>query len=133
MTTPPPRPGRDVRRLWALTALTAVGLVLGMVAAVTLSARALGPSPPSPQAPSATEPPLPASTCLTGGGVAIGAGDDAQSLVNTHPPGTTYLIKSGTHLRNFGIQPKSGDTFCGEPGAVLDGGRSLPMAFSVRA
>ena len=47
-----------------------------------------------------------------------------------HPAGTTYLIKAGTHLRNFSVQPKSGDTFCGEPGAVLDGGRSLKSAFS---
>jgi parallel beta-helix repeat protein len=106
--------------------------VLGLVA-FSLSARALGPSPRPPQAPAAastTEPPLPASTCLTGGGVAIGAGEDAQSLVNAHPPGTTYIIKAGTHLRNFSVQPKSGDRFCGEPGAVLDGGRSLPSAFS---
>ena len=73
---------------------------------------------------------LPSSACLTGGGVAIGAGDDAQSVVNGHPPGTTYIVKAGIHLRNFSVQPKSGDKFCGEPGAVLDGGRSLPSAFS---
>ena len=34
------------------------------------------------------------------------------------------------HLRNFSVRPKSGDSFCGEPGAVLDGGRSLRSAFS---
>ena len=62
--------------------------------------------------------------------MAIGAGDDAQSVVNGHPPGTTYIVKAGIHLRNFSVQPKSGDTFCGEPGAVLDGGRSLTSAFS---
>jgi parallel beta-helix repeat protein len=62
--------------------------------------------------------------------VAIGAGDDAQSVVNGQPPGTTYIVKAGIHLRNFSVQPKSGDKFCGEPGAVLDGGRSLPSAFS---
>ena len=62
--------------------------------------------------------------------MAIGAGDDAQRVVNGHPPGTTYIVKAGIHLRNFSVQPKSGDTFCGEPGAVLDGGRSLPSAFS---
>ena len=60
----------------------------------------------------------------------IGVGDVAQQMVDTHPAGTTYLIKAGTHLRNFSIQPRSGDTFCGEPGAVLDGGRSLKSAFS---
>ena len=53
----------------------------------------------------------------------IGVGDVAQRVVTAHPAGTTYLIKAGTHLRNFSVQPRSGDTFCGEPGAVLDGGR----------
>jgi parallel beta-helix repeat protein len=62
--------------------------------------------------------------------VPIGVGDVAQRVVDTHPAATTYLIKAGTHLRNFSVQPKSGDTFCGEPGAVLDGGRSLKSAFS---
>ena len=52
--------------------------------------------------------------------MAIGAGDDAQRVVNGHPPGTTYIVKAGIHLRNFSVQPKSGDRFCGEPGAVLD-------------
>ncbi len=80
--------------------------------------------------PGATTPASPAASCLSGGGVAIGAGDDAQSVVNAHAAGTTYIVKAGTHLRNFSVQPKSGDRFCGEPGAVLDGGRSLASAFS---
>jgi parallel beta-helix repeat protein len=62
--------------------------------------------------------------------VAIGTGDDAQRVVNAHPAGTAYLVKAGIHLGNFSVRPKSGDSFCGEPGAVLDGGRSLPSAFS---
>jgi hypothetical protein len=62
--------------------------------------------------------------------VAVGAGDHAQRLVSAHRAGTTYIVKAGTHLRNFSVQPKSGDRFCGEPGAVLDGGRSLESAFS---
>ena len=61
--------------------------------------------------------------------MAIGVGDDAQSVVNAHGAGTIYIVKAGTHLQNFSVQPKSGDTFCGEPGAVLDGGRSLSSAF----
>lgn len=130
MTTPRPSPGRDLRRRRALIAGC---FALGLVAAVTLSARALGPSSPPPEALAAAttnEASLPASTCVTEGGVAIGAGDDAQSVVNGHPPGTTYIVKAGIHLRNFSAQPKSGDRFCGEPGAVLDGGRSLASAFS---
>ena len=60
----------------------------------------------------------------------IGVGDVAQQVVAAHPAGTAYRIKAGTHLRNFSVQPKSRDIFCGEPGAVLDGGRSLKSAFS---
>jgi parallel beta-helix repeat protein len=124
----PRRPGGDLRRRCALW-----GFVLGLVAAAILTVRALEPSPPPSQAvpaAGATEPPPPASTCLSAGGVAIGTGDDAQSVVNGNPPGTTYIIKAGVHLGNFSVQPRSGDRFCGEPGAVLDGVRSLPTAFS---
>jgi parallel beta-helix repeat protein len=130
MATPPTRPGRDLRRRWTIAA---GGIVLGLIAASTLAVRAFDPSSPPPQADAAagvTEPSAPAQTCLAGGGVAIGAGDDARSVVNGHGPGTTYIVKAGIHLRNFSVQPKSGDRFCGEPGAVLDGGRSLPTAFS---
>jgi hypothetical protein len=89
------------------------------------------PSQPSTAPiPSATTSAPPAASCVTGGGVAIGTGDNAQSVVNAHGAGTTYIVKAGTHLRNFSVQPKSGDKFCGEPGAVLDGGRSLASAFS---
>ena len=80
--------------------------------------------------PGATATASPAASCLGGSGVAIGVGDVAQSVVNAHGAGTTYIVKAGTHLRNFSVQPKSGDRFCGEPGAVLDGGRSLVSAFS---
>jgi hypothetical protein len=72
----------------------------------------------------------PVATCATSGAVPIGVGDDAQRVVSAHGVGTTYLVKAGIHERNFSVQPKSGDTFCGEPGAVLDGGRSLATAFS---
>jgi hypothetical protein len=61
--------------------------------------------------------------------VPIGTGDDAQRVVDAHGAGTRYTVKAGTHLRNFSVRPKSGDSFCGEPGAVLDGGRSLQWAF----
>jgi parallel beta-helix repeat protein len=68
--------------------------------------------------------------CVRGTRVAIGVGDVAQRVVDAHPAGTTYVIRAGIHLRNFSVRPKSGDTFCGEPGAVLHGGRSLRTAFS---
>jgi parallel beta-helix repeat protein len=86
---------------------------------------------PTTTAPATTTPPaVPVSTCSTAGGVPIGTGDDAQRVVDAHRPGTRYTVKAGVHSRNFSVQPRSGDTFCGEPGAVLDGGRTLRTAFS---
>ena len=105
----------------------------------TDTARARPPPPPpatptptrttTPRPPSSTAPPL-ATRCAAGGGVVIGTADDAQQVVDAHFAGTTYLVKAGIHQNNFSVRPKSGDTFCGEPGAVLDGGRSLATAFS---
>ena len=88
-------------------------------------------APTTTTSPPATPPPTsqPAAPCARGG-VAIGTGDDAQRVVDAHDAGTTYVVKAGTHLRNFSVRPKSGDSFCGEPGAVLDGGRSLQWAFA---
>jgi hypothetical protein len=119
----------NLRRRWALIV---GGLVLGVIGALTLSAQAPDPQPgaPQPTAFSSTKPKPAAASCADGGGVAIGVGDDARSVVNAHSAGTTYIVKAGTHLRNFSVQPKSGDRFCGEAGAVLDGGRSLASAFS---
>jgi parallel beta-helix repeat protein len=65
--------------------------------------------------------------------VPIGTDDDAQRVVDANRAGTTYVVRSGVHLQNFRVEPKSGDTFCGQPGAVLDGGKSLDFAFSGEA
>jgi hypothetical protein len=95
-------------------------------AATTAAPTTTTTATPPPTATPTTQTP---TSCLAGGGVAIGVGDDAQSVVNAHGAGTTYIVKAGTHLRNFSVRPKSGDRFCGESGAVLDGGRSLVNAF----
>jgi Right handed beta helix region/Glycosyl hydrolase family 26 len=103
----------------------------------TTTVAATSTTTPTTRAPTTTTAPPTTATapsrCVASGGVPIGVGDDAQRVVDAHGPGTTYLVKAGTHLRNFSVQPKSGDTFCGEPGAVLDGGRSLRTAFFGRA
>jgi parallel beta-helix repeat protein len=96
----------------------AVGAALAVAGGAALAACAPVPSPP-------TE-----STTCAAGSVPIGVGDVAQQVVDAHPAGTTYVVKAGNHMRNFSVTPKSGDTFCGESGAVLDGGRSLKTAFS---
>ena len=142
-----PRHARGPRMAWRSRALIVV-LVLALGAALTLAIRAtlsgegLDPAPAGPAlglvAPNnAVRPPRTAtavtqlsSRCAAGGGVVIGIADDAQRVVDAHPAGTTYLVVAGTHRNDFSVRPKSGDTFCGGPGVVLDGGRSLATAFS---
>jgi len=121
------------RKLTRRSAVIAGGLVLAVVGALTFwGCRSNAPSiaPEPPLTPPTSEPASPAASCLASGGVAIGTGDDAQSVVNSHAAGTAFIVKAGIHLQNFSVQPRSGDRFCGEPGAVLDGGRSLTSAFS---
>ena len=61
-----------------------------------------------------TAPPMPISF------VEIAPGTDIQAVIEAHPAGTDFRIKSGVH-RNQSIVPKDGDTFTGESGAVLNG------------
>jgi hypothetical protein len=58
---------------------------------------------------------------IPSGYVAIYPGQGIQATVNAYPEGTAFLIKAGTHVGQT-VVPKSGNTFLGEPGAVLDGG-----------
>lgn len=76
---------------------------------VTVEEPASGPPPPPPA------------------GVQISPGQDIQSVVNTHPAGTAFVLKAGTHVRQQ-IQPRNGDIFQGEPGTVLDGQGAKPWA-----
>ena len=41
--------------------------------------------------------------------------------VSLHPGGTTYCLRAGVHALTSAITPKTGDTFIGEYGAILDG------------
>ena len=109
--------------------LVAAGIVTAMASSAAVWGCAPAPSPPTSSPPAPSNPPPTPISCGTGA-VLISVGDVAQQVVDAHPAGTTYVIAAGTHLGNFSVQPKSGDTFCGAPGAVLDGGRNLRSAFS---
>src|SRR5213593_4434631 len=52
--------------------------------------------------------------------VSIYPGQSIQRAVNRYPEGTSFLIKEGVYTRQT-IYPKSGMSFVGEQGAVLDG------------
>ena len=56
--------------------------------------------------------------------VTVHPGDNIQKLVKAHPPGTSFSISPGIY-RLESISPKDGDSFLGQPGAVLSGAEVL--------
>lgn len=50
--------------------------------------------------------------------------DDVSGIINSAPPGTTFLFSPGIY-RFFSAEPKDGDQFMGEYGAVLSGAKLL--------
>jgi parallel beta-helix repeat protein len=95
-----------------------------MLAAVGLLAAACGGTSSSPPPSS----PPPAQTQATGA-VAIAASANAQAVVGAYAPGTTFTIAAGTHA-NWTMDPKAGDTFVGQAGAVLNGENKTAQAFT---
>ncbi len=59
-------------------------------------------------------------TCPAGA-MDIWPATNIQNLVNLYGTGTTFCLRAGTHSLTSAITPKSGDTFVGEYGAILDG------------
>ncbi|KJS39242.1 MAG: hypothetical protein VR70_08575 [Rhodospirillaceae bacterium BRH_c57] len=51
-------------------------------------------------------------------------GDNLQAIVDSHPEGTTFLLKAGVYSQAQ-IQPKSFQTFVGEEGAVMSGAMDI--------
>jgi hypothetical protein len=72
---------------------------------------------------SPTQPPPPPPT-----GTTISPGQNIQAVVDAHAEGTTFTLRAGTHTGQVVI-PKSGDTFIGENGAIMDGGGTARFAF----
>ena len=64
-------------------------------------------------------------------GVAVRPGESIQAAVDSHPAGTTFVIKSGVHKRQSVI-PKGGNTFVGESGAVMSGENATSYAFAAK-
>ena len=87
------------------------------------------PTPtPTPPADSTPTSPTPDPTPTTPGGVLIKPGQSIQAEVDRNPSGTAFVLGAGRHS-NQSIVPKSGDSFIGEPGAILDGGGTVNSAF----
>jgi parallel beta-helix repeat protein len=73
---------------------------------ITVVAAGYGPTP------SITKPP---------GSIDILFGSSIQTAIDNNPPGSTFWIKSGTRSITSSIVPKTGQSFVGEYGAILDG------------
>ena len=52
--------------------------------------------------------------------VSVDSDESIQGAVDQNPEGTTFLIKPGAHHLQS-VNPKNGDSFIGEPGAILSG------------
>lgn len=78
---------------------------------------------PSPVA-TADAVPTEVATATPAPPVMLQPGDDIQSIVDAQPAGTDYILAPGTY-REQSVVPQDGDTFAGQPGAVLSGARLL--------
>ena len=114
---------RHPRGRRAATQVVLIGLATSGLA-VSLTAQA--PAPPTNLriliGPSASVTIGPRSTLqCPAGAVAIAPGASIQASVNNHPGTTTFCLRAGVHQIAGAITPKTGNTFVGEYGAILDG------------
>jgi parallel beta-helix repeat protein len=63
-------------------------------------------------------------------GVKVGPSQNLQTAVDRSRPGTTFCLGSGVHRFGAPIVPKAGDSFVGEPGAVLSGAKVITARFA---
>jgi parallel beta-helix repeat protein len=69
------------------------------------------------------------TTPATSNAVVVVPGDNLQGLVDSHPAGTTFLLRAGVY-RRVSVVPKANDSFVGEAGAVFSGEGVTAHAFS---
>jgi len=81
------------------------------IKATTASSSSSSSSPYGPQS---------TITCPAGA-VDIWPGQYIQGAVNAYPGTTTFCLRAGVHSVTSSIRPKTGNTFVGEYGAILDG------------
>ena len=112
-------------------AVALVASIFGGVTGLVVDLAAQAPRPPSnvrilgdgvvappPATPGAgTQPSI---TCAAGS-ISISPGASIQAAVNLNPGNTTFCLRAGTHFLRSSITPKTGNTFVGEYGAILDG------------
>ncbi len=84
------------------------------------------PAPPDPAPPASPDPALPPTPPPTNTptDAVVYVGEQIQDAVDANPPGAEITIMPGVH-RLQRVVPKDGQTFTGEPGAVLSGAQVL--------
>lgn len=65
--------------------------------------------------------------------VLLKVNDNFQRANDSYPAGTVFRVAAGVHLKQRVVNPKRGNQWIGEKGAVLDGENGLSDAFHGRA
>ncbi|HEU5255967.1 MAG TPA: right-handed parallel beta-helix repeat-containing protein [Vicinamibacterales bacterium] len=95
---------------------------------------AAAPPPPPPPPPPSTSAVGPQSTIVCpAGAIDIWPGQYIQGIVNSYPGATTFCLRAGVHSLTSSITPKTGNTFVGEYGAILDGTGYWPVSDDTQA
>jgi hypothetical protein len=67
------------------------------------------------------------------GQVTLNPGDNFQQANDNFPSGTVFLVRAGLHSKQRVHNPKEGNVWLGEEGAVLDGDSYISAAFTGEA
>lgn len=118
-------PGQQ--RTWFIRASNKYGTTTGPTWTFTVAPSTPPPPPPPPTSGvcgqlGGTEACGPQATITCpAGAVDVFPGSNLQTFVNLYPSGTAFCIRAGIHHISSSTTPKSGQTFIGEYGAILDG------------
>jgi parallel beta-helix repeat protein len=63
-------------------------------------------------------------------GVPVFPSQSLQAAVDANPGGTTFCLKAGIQRVTVGLVAKAGDSFIGEPGAVVSGAKDISNLFT---
>lgn len=115
----------NIRHVGGCLFACAAGLLVssGYALAETSDSAALTAPPP----PISSSGPQPTITCPAGA-VDIWPGQYIQGIVNAYPGPTTFCLRAGVHSLTSSIRPKTGNTFVGEYGAIVDGTGYWPVS-----
>src|SRR5262245_34974568 len=108
--------------IWSAKRIVGVFVAALILSAATSEDKMLLPGAPLPSLQPATSAVGPQSTITCpASAVDISPGVSIQDAIDRHEGNTTFCLRAGTHFLRSSITPKTGNTFVGEYGAVLDG------------